>query len=169
MIGERTLRHTRCLNDVTHAGTDIAALEHDLEAVSQYSIFIGNPAHDGKLRPYIVTVKLIHRQGAEETPITVETNTDRGCFNGNGSDIESVKSAERPAQGATARMRRAAHWVPISPTPNGCGAMAATRRSRKPSQPECPSPSNIAPPCHPWAARSCPPIRSRRWRHTSGA
>ena len=63
---------------------------------------------------------------------------------------------------------RARLWVPISPAPNGCGAMAATRRSRKPSPPACRSPNNIAPPCRRWAARSSRPIKSRRSLPTSG-
>jgi hypothetical protein len=55
MIGERPLRHARRLNDVTHTGADIAALEHDLEAVIQYSIFVGDSTHAVILRPYILS------------------------------------------------------------------------------------------------------------------
>src|ERR1700677_972262 len=59
MIGERPLRHPSGLDDIADAGTHIAALEHNLEAVSQYFISIGDPAHDDILRPYIVSVKPI--------------------------------------------------------------------------------------------------------------
>jgi hypothetical protein len=58
MIGERPLRYARRLNDVTHAGTHVAALEHNLKAVSQYFVFIGDFPHLQILRPYIVSVNL---------------------------------------------------------------------------------------------------------------
>src|SRR5882757_2122203 len=51
-----SLRHTRGLNNIAHAGTHITALEHHLESVRQYPVFIGNFAHSAILRSYIVTV-----------------------------------------------------------------------------------------------------------------
>lgn len=63
---------------------------------------------------------------------------------------------------------RAPPWVLTSPTPNGCGAMAASRRSRKRSPPACRSRKNTAPPCPRWAVLSSRPIKCRRSPPTSG-
>ncbi len=87
------LRHAGRLNDVTHTGADIAALEHDLEAIGQYSFFVGNSAHHQILRPYIVQVKPAQRPSVMCTPgsrYTHEHQTYRRCCGRNHSTAIAV-------------------------------------------------------------------------------
>jgi glucose/arabinose dehydrogenase len=60
----------------------------------------------------------------------------------------------RPAQDATAPTPRGRRWAPISRAPNGCGAMAASHQSRRPSPTAYPSRRSTDPQCPRWAAPS---------------
>ena len=81
----------------------------------------------------------------------------------------TVRSAERPARVATAPMRRAPRWGPISPAPDGCASDGRLRCNRRPNHGRRAIPQRISVSrCHRWAALNSLLIRCRRSRPTFG-
>jgi len=56
VVGERPLRNARCLTMVAHAGTDVAALKHDLRPLPATYLDSKFCSYD-IIRPYIVKIK----------------------------------------------------------------------------------------------------------------